>query len=269
MLSSLDDIVAILRVSVCSPLLSLSTLAGLIYQGAIHPPTSTAAQALSALCVVVLLSHATVWASRLHRNGWSRTKRLSAEEWAKQAIVVTGGSGGLGREIIRLLSEIGQVTMLVNNAGMLNGKLLLDLAEEEIHRIIAVNLTSHIYTIKAFLPNMIAAKRGHVVTVSSVMGHIGIAQVADYVATKHALVGLHESLRYELDKKYQAPEVRTTLFLAPLLQPLDVAAAIVDALDRQESSDIYLPWYAQWTPLLRMLPSFLRDLAQKMTPSKA
>ncbi|KAK0534109.1 hypothetical protein OC842_002750 [Tilletia horrida] len=243
MLSSLDDIVAILRVSVCSPLLSLSTLAGLIYQGAIHPPTSTAAQALSALCVVVLLSHATVWASRLHRNGWSRTKRLSAEEWAKQAIVVTGGSGGLGREIIRLLSEkgakvanvdlspasqysgaryfhcdvsdaeqvrsiaqliqreIGQVTMLVNNAGMLNGKLLLDLAEEEIHRIIAVNLTSHIYTIKAFLPDMIAAKRGHVVTVSSVMGHIGIAQVADYVATKHALVGLHESLRYELDKK--------------------------------------------------------------------
>lgn len=118
------------------------------------------------------------------------------------------------------------------------------------------------------------------------MGHIGIAQVGDYVATKHALVGLHESLRYELDKKHKAPKVRTTLvcpghiktalfahvqipklaeFLAPLLEPGDVARAIVDALERQESSDIYLPWYAQWTPMLRILPSFLRDFAQHIS----
>ncbi|KAE8214677.1 hypothetical protein CF327_g1951 [Tilletia walkeri] len=186
----------------------------------------------------------------------------------------------------RIEREIGTVSMLVNNAGVLNGKLLIDLEDQDIQRIVGVNLMSHLYTIRAFLPGMVKRNRGHVVTVSSVMGHIGIAQVGDYVATKHALVGLHESLRYELDKKYKAPQVRTTLvcpghiktalfahldvpplarFLAPLLDPRDVAKAILRALERQESTDIYMPWYAQWAPLLRMLPSFLRDLAQTIS----
>ncbi|KAK0568958.1 hypothetical protein OC861_001395 [Tilletia horrida] len=303
-----------------------------------------------ALSLTVLIS-AIRSAGRKHRNGWKLTKRLSQDEWRQQVVVITGGAGGVGNELCRLLSkkgaqvvvldigsppdsakytryircdvasaaevekaakqisdEVGPVSILINNAGVLNGKLLLDLSVEDVQKIIGVNLTSHFWTMKAFLPDMIKKHKGHIVTVSSVMGHIGIPHAGeqdsapkdgaevfsllsinppgDYVATKHALVGLHESLRYELDVKYRSPEVRTTLvcpghiqtpmfsglqvpplarFLAPLLSSGQVAAAIVEALDRQESTDIYLPWYAQWTPLLRMFPSFLRDLAQTVS----
>ncbi|CAD6956315.1 unnamed protein product [Tilletia caries] len=320
----LDDVVAFLRVTLFLPTLHVIILGVALLGGEwLKVQSSFQIRILVLLSSLVLFSHAISFAGRKHRNGWTRTRVLGAEEWKKEVVLITGGAGGVGSELSALLcqrgarvvvldvvsesvfkrrgrttyfqcdvsdadqvksiaarikDEVGHVSMLVNNAGVLNGKLLTDLEDSEIQRIVGVNLISHFYTIKAFLPDM--------VTVSSVMGHIGIAQVGDYVATKHALVGLHESLRYELDKKHKAPKVRTTLicpghiktalfaqvevpalarFLAPLLDPRDVAMAILRALERQESTDIYLPWYAQWAPALRMLPSFLRDLAQTVS----
>ena len=76
-----------------------------------------------------------------------------------------------------------------------------------------VNLLSHFWILKAFLPELIKSKAGHVITMSSVMGLVGAAQMTDYCASKAAVVSLHESLRYELDKRYDAPLVRTTLVL--------------------------------------------------------
>ena len=84
-------------------------------------------------------------------------------------------------------------------------------------------------------------------------------------------------------RRYKAPRVRTTVvtpghirtplfadvktsalaaFLSPTLEPQAVAQAMVDALERQESSHIAMPFYAHSAPLLKTLPSFLRDLAQ-------
>ena len=96
---------------------------------------------------------------------------------------------------------------------------------------------------------------------------------------------MHESLRYELDHVYKAPGVRTTLLVAghimtPLfstvrnpknffhkfffssLVPIDVAKAIIAALDEQHSRVLYMPFYAHFVPLLHVFPSYLRDLAQ-------
>ena len=109
--------------------------------------------------------------------------------------------------------------------------------------------------------------------------------LADYAASKAALINLHESLRYELDHVYNAPGVRTTLVIAghimtplfatvrhpasflykfffPSLMPVDVAKSIIAALDEQHSRVLYMPFYAHFVPLLHMFPSFLRDLAQ-------
>lgn len=94
-------------------------------------------------------------------------------------------------------------------------------------------------------------------------------------------MGLHESLRFELDTIHKTPFVRTTLvttghldetsmfsgihynrfarFVAPCVQVGKVAEAIVDALEKQESRTIVKPWYVAAAPLLRVLPSFLHD----------
>lgn len=43
------------------------------------------------------------------------------------------------------------------------------------------------------------------------MGYVGICHQSDYVATKHGLVGMQESLYYEMQKMYKTPNVRTSI----------------------------------------------------------
>lgn len=109
--------------------------------------------------------------------------------------------------------------------------------------------------------------------------------IADYNASKAALISLHESLRYELDHQYKTPAIRTTLvvtghiltrlfstvtisqhwlykFFVPSLAPVTVAKAVIAALDEQHSRVIYLPFYANFVPFLWHMPSFIRDFAQ-------
>jgi len=151
-----------------------------------------------------------------------------------------------------------------------------------------VNTLAHFWTLKAFLPEMIKNKSGHIVTVSSIAGLAGMAQLTDYNASKAAIISLQESLRYELDNRYHAPQIRTSLivpghimtplfstirlpkgllfrFCFPSLEPITVVKAIIAALDEQHSQTIYLPFFANFTPLLRVFPSFLRDFAQWFT----
>jgi len=188
----------------------------------------------------------------------------------------------------KVIEEIGHPTVLVNNAGVVQGKLILDLSPEDIRQTFDVNTLAHFWTLKAFLPEMIKNKSGHIVTVSSIAGLAGMAQLTDYNASKAAIISLQESLRYELDNRYHAPQIRTSLivpghimtplfstirlpkgllfrFCFPSLEPITVVKAIIAALDEQHSQTIYLPFFANFTPLLRVFPSFLRDFAQWFT----
>ncbi|PWN52379.1 NAD(P)-binding protein [Violaceomyces palustris] len=184
-----------------------------------------------------------------------------------------------------ILSRFGTPpTILINNAGTFNrGKLVTEIDQNELSNVMGVNLLSNFWTLQSFLPAMIRLGRGHVVTVSSVMAHFGVSRMTDYVSTKHALVGLHESLRLELDKKFQTPNVRTTLvvlghvktrlftgmrfnplanFLAPSVEVDLVAESILQSLERRENSVVYLPFYSRWVVLLKVVPIWLRDLIQ-------
>ena len=71
-----------------------------------------------------------------------------------------------------------------------------------------VNTLSHIYTTKEFLPNMIKNNKGHIVTITSSSGLVGVPGLADYWASKFALVGYEEALRLEIKK--QGFNIQTT-----------------------------------------------------------
>jgi len=188
----------------------------------------------------------------------------------------------------KIIEEIGQPTMLINNAGVVQGKLIVDLKPEDIYQTFGVNTLAHFWTLKAFLPGMIENKTGHIVTVASVLSFLGSARMADYCASKAALVTLNESLRYELDKIYNAPGIRTTIvcpghiltplfstiqlpsnpffqFLVPSIAPVTVVKSIITALDAQQSRTIFLPFYTNMVPAVRMVPSYVRDLVQKFS----
>ncbi|XP_076291544.1 estradiol 17-beta-dehydrogenase 11 [Lasioglossum baleicum] len=94
--------------------------------------------------------------------------------------------------------EVGAVTLLINNAGYVWGKTLLNLPDREIERTYRINILAHYWTTKAFLKDMMKNNHGHIVTVASVAGLLGTYKCTDYSATKFAAIGYHESLYTEL-----------------------------------------------------------------------
>lgn len=171
--------------------------------------------------------------------------------------------------------DVGDPMVVVNNAGVVSGARLVDLSEEAVRRTFEVNVLGLFWVTKAFLPAMIEANAGHVVTVASAAGLVGVARQTDYSASKHAAVGFDESLRVELHKS--APRVRTTVvcpyyvdtgmfegvrtrvpFLLPILKQGDVAERIADAIARDRRV-LVLPPMVRLLPVLRVLPPTVFD----------
>jgi all-trans-retinol dehydrogenase (NAD+) len=162
------------------------------------------------------------------------------------------------------------VDILVNNAGVVNGRALLELPDQSIERSFSVNVLALFWTTKAFLPGMIQRRRGHVVTIASAGGLIGVPKLSDYSASKFAAVGFDESLRVELKKS--APELRTTVvcpffvatgmfagvktrfsFLLPILDEEKVSERILAAIESNRAR-LLMPWMVKTIAPLRLLP---------------
>merc|ERR1719308_418411 len=107
--------------------------------------------------------------------------------------------------------EVGPVTILVNNAGIVSGNTLLDTPDNKIVKTFEVNVFAHFWTIKAFLPDMIASKSGHVVNIASLAGHAGTNKLVDYCSSKFAAVGLDEAFRVELAVQGHSDYIKTTV----------------------------------------------------------
>lgn len=147
----------------------------------------------------------------------------------------------------RVKAECGQVDVLVNNAGIVSGKMFLEVPDERIELTMRVNILAMFWTCKAFLPDMLARDSGHVVTVASAAGLVGVAGLGDYSASKFAAFGFDESLRNELKKRgskvlttvicpfyidtgmFDGVKTRSQLLL-PIMKEKEAAAKIVHAI---------------------------------------
>ncbi|GFS04278.1 epidermal retinal dehydrogenase 2 [Elysia marginata] len=95
-------------------------------------------------------------------------------------------------------AHVGDVTIIVNNAGVVSGKKLLDLTDEEIERTMGVNLMAQIWITKEFLPSMLENNHGHIVNMGSTAGLVGLSQLVDYSTSKFGVTGFTQTLNYEL-----------------------------------------------------------------------
>lgn len=169
----------------------------------------------------------------------------------------------------------GPVDILINNAGIVSGTDFLDLPDARIAATFDVNVLALFWTCKAFLPAMIARDAGHVVTIASASGLIGVARLADYAASKWAAVGFDESLRAELRRRRSRVVttvvcpyyIDTGMFrgvrsrfprLLPILREDDVAARVVRAIETDRHR-LVMPFLCHFVPLLRVLPVGLFD----------
>jgi uncharacterized protein len=92
----------------------------------------------------------------------------------------------------------GGVDLLVNNAGLGNYAEFADQDPDQLRQMIELNLMALIDLSQKAVRHMKSRKSGQILQISSVLGFIGVADSAVYVATKHAVNGLVKSLRYEL-----------------------------------------------------------------------
>ncbi|CAN3477302.1 hypothetical protein DICA0_E00232 [Diutina catenulata] len=191
-------------------------------------------------------------------------------------------------DLLRVSSQIyeawGPVSVVVNNAAVMEGGPLVDTSFESIQRTVNVNLVGPMYVNKVFLPAMIAQGRGYLVTVASTLGYMSPARLAAYGASKAGLVAMHESLTYELGGPSAASHrgVKTLLvcpgqmrggmfdqvttpsdLLAPELSPDEVATAVVRALRHGRQGELVMPAYAHVIPLFRALPWPVVELARE------
>ncbi|XP_038222469.1 short-chain dehydrogenase/reductase family 16C member 6 [Zerene cesonia] len=170
----------------------------------------------------------------------------------------------------KVKKEVGKVDVLINNAGVVFGETLLELNDNAIETTYKVNILSHYWTVKAFLPDMIETGKGHIVTVGSVAGLLGTYRCTDYSATKFATVGFHESLFTELrahgHNTIQATLVcpyyiNTGMFdgvtprLMPMLEPDYVAETMIDSIRKNEVNCIMPGSVRYLLPLKCLLPA--------------
>jgi all-trans-retinol dehydrogenase (NAD+) len=168
------------------------------------------------------------------------------------------------------LSTHGKVDILINNAGIVSGKPLLELSAADIERTFQVNAIALFHTVRAFLPAMLEDDSGHIVTIASAAGLAGTAKLTDYCSSKFAAVGFDESLRFEL--KQQGSKVVTTVvcpfyvatdmfagvntrfsWLLPIIAPEDLVRRIVRAV-RRNRRRLLMPWFAYTVWPSRLLP---------------
>ncbi|XP_038051481.1 epidermal retinol dehydrogenase 2-like [Patiria miniata] len=109
----------------------------------------------------------------------------------------------------RVRQEVGDVTVLVNNAGVAHYKPVLECSEEIIQKTINVNAVSHIWLHKAFLPAMKDKNSGHIVTIGSIIAFVPYRSMGAYTASKCTVHGIHESL--QLDLAFENSAIKMTL----------------------------------------------------------
>lgn len=152
---------------------------------------------------------------------------------------------------LRVVREVGDVTILVNNAGILHCQPIMCLNSQQIKRTFEVNLLSHFWTIRQFLPRMLELGKGHIVAISSAASLTGTVNMTDYCASKFGIRGLMEALSEELYSMNKEKVIHTTTIcpltfktgmakrpktrfpgVLPIMELSDVANATMDAILR-------------------------------------
>lgn len=104
-------------------------------------------------------------------------------------------------DAVRLVREsLGPVTILVNNAGISGYTKFLELTDEVWDRTVAVNLKGTFIVTQMVIPDMVEARWGRIVNISSSSAQSGAAMMADYSASKGGVIALTKSLAQEFGR---------------------------------------------------------------------
>lgn len=153
-------------------------------------------------------------------------------------------------------ARLGEVDILINNAGLLDFTPYESEDPQVIERLIQVNVTAPLQLTRAVVPQMLARQQGRIVNMGSTFGSIGFPYFAAYSASKFALRGFSEALRRELEGTgvgvtFIAPRATRTALNSSAVNrmnevlkvamdpPARVASAVVEAI-ANDRKDVYI-----------------------------
>jgi 3-hydroxybutyrate dehydrogenase len=105
------------------------------------------------------------------------------------------------RAVEQVRHELGDIAVLVNNAGVADSVPFASTTDESWDRIIAVNLTGSYLCMRVVVPGMFQRGHGRVINIASIAGLTGFAYTAAYCAAKHGVVGLTRAVAIEAASK--------------------------------------------------------------------
>ncbi|EDO17529.1 hypothetical protein Kpol_534p8 [Vanderwaltozyma polyspora DSM 70294] len=188
----------------------------------------------------------------------------------------------------QIINDFGYVSILINNAGITSIALLRETENEQIEKVIKINLIGAYMMTQIFLPDIMKNQYGAIVNISSILGIITPARLCPYGSSKAGVILLHESLKdYLIRKKCSTPnlgniktllvcpgKIKTSMFekiitpskiIAPDINPTQLAEQITHALEQNGPDVILAPYYANIIPLFKKLEWPYVEILKKLS----
>ena len=137
-------------------------------------------------------------------------------------------SEAVNSAVSEVSSSLGNISILINNAGITRDNLLMRMKEEDWDKVIQINLKGVFNCTKAIIRGMMSSRWGRIVSVSSIVGIMGNAGQANYVASKAGIIGFTKSI---------AREVGSRNITANAIAPGFIKTEMTDSLPEEVKED--------------------------------
>ena len=177
----------------------------------------------------------------------------------------------INQAMSKLNDIVDRIDILINNAGIVVGKIFQEHSDEEITKTININLNASMLVTKNILHGMLKNKKGHIINVASSAGMAAFPKLSVYAASKWGVIGWSESLRLELEGNSSGIKVTTVtpylidtgMFegvrspIIPLLKPSRVARDIIQSIEKNRI-------FSRMPALVYAIPFFKGVLPQRI-----
>jgi 3-oxoacyl-[acyl-carrier protein] reductase len=140
-----------------------------------------------------------------------------------------GAPGGAAQLVKDAEAALGQIDILINNAGLTRDGLAMRMKEEDWNRVLEVNLTASFQLSQAMLRGMMKRRWGRIIAITSIVGVTGNGGQTNYAASKAGLIGMSKSL---------AQEVASRGITVNCIAPGFIETAMTDALNGQQRESL-------------------------------
>ncbi|MCK5878576.1 MAG: 3-oxoacyl-ACP reductase FabG [Holophagae bacterium] len=209
-------------------------------------------------------------AEKLHSAGADVVLVARNHELLKEVSHAMGGAMVMSMDISsadevqsgfkKIIQEKGKIDILVNNAGITRDNLLLRLKEEDIQKVLDVNLKSMFFTSKNVLRPMMKQRKGRIINITSVIGLMGNSGQSNYAASKAGIIGFTKSLAREVGSRNI-----TVNAIAPGFIETDMTAELPENVQQEMAASIALGRFGSTEDVANSVLFLASDLAAYVT----